>query len=87
MANFNPVEGAVVLRSRGRFTPCNLYERDRVLYAKYGRSFVKLLKDERTSVDKLFWGGIDIVGNTPIAYEPLTSALVLPYPLIEHEAA
>lgn len=86
MSFFNKIEGAVILRSRGKYMPCALYERDRLLYAKHGRTFVKLLKDERTSVDKLFWAGLDIVGGVTVAFEPVTSALILSYPLLTQVA-
>lgn len=83
MPLFNPLGGSVVLRSRGSYLEAPLYECDKVVYAKKGSSFIKLLDLNRTSQDKTFWGpNLDL--KQAYAFEKGTSNLVLTNPQIVH---
>jgi hypothetical protein len=55
---FNPLEGTVLLRSKGLYQEAKLFESKGVLYAQFGKGFLKLLSHERTSMGAVNWTGI-----------------------------
>jgi hypothetical protein len=80
MSFFNPLEGSVLLRSKGSFTEAKIFERNGQIYAKRGNAYIRLMTHERTSVDKLFWSEIkgtpyrEHTGFIEVSFPQLTSA-------------
>lgn len=75
MSFFTSIDGTVVLRSRGRFYEAPLAQCDGEIFAKNGRSYVKLKRDGGTTIDKLFWTKIDSTAAT--AFNRTTGAMIL----------
>lgn len=80
MSFFTPLEGTVLLRSRGSYSEAKLFSRDGKVYAKRGSSFVKLLSHELTSVNKLNWCQIKGIsyceagGSVEVSYPQITAS-------------
>lgn len=75
MSFFSPIDGHVVLRSRGRFYEVTLAACDGEIYAKNGKAYVKLKRDGDTSIDRLYWGLID--STAARSFDRTTGSMVL----------
>lgn len=75
MSFFTSIDGTVVLRSRGRLYEVPLAQCDNEIFAKNGRSYVKLKRDGNTTIDKLFWTKID--STVAYSFDRTTGAMVL----------
>lgn len=77
MTFFNPIDGSVVLRNRGRFTEAKLYECDGDIFAKYGAGFIRLKRNEATSLPSVFWVKIDSTASW--TYDLTTGNMILTF--------
>lgn len=60
MPFFESLEGSVLLIQNGTFTEAKIFTLDDHVFAKKGSGFIRLLKDRRTSANKVFWEQIEI---------------------------
>lgn len=76
MNYFHQLEGEnVILRSNGVFLQADLFTRgeNRVLFAKYGRGYIRLLKDGGTSHPRVFWDEVSVpMASGKFGYQRLT---------------
>jgi len=64
MALFHILEDCfVVLRCRGIFRQCKVYERDGKPYAAWGAGYVRLLPEQRTTNPDILW---DDLSDSPL---------------------
>lgn len=79
MPFFTPIDGSVVLRSRGRFTEAKLHQCEGAIFARYGSSFIRLKRDGATSLDRVHWNKIDCTAARD--FDRTTGHLVLTSPI------
>jgi hypothetical protein len=75
MSLFKSLPGTVVLGSKGTYTESPLFELDNQIYAKHGKTYIRLRANGSTSRDKVFWKAIE----TPVEYHfPIGNMTLLP---------